>query len=417
MSAAAAARDTRTILVTGARGFLGRNLRCGLDQRLTAGATAAAPAPRWQVLEYNRSDSCSGDTDLEDLCARADVVVHLAGVNRPPREDEFEAINVGLTRRLCEALRAADRQATLLYPSSIHAGADTPYGRSKRRAEELVEAYCQATGAAGWLCRLPGVFGKWCRPNYNSVVATYCFNSARGLPLEVHDPDRQLELVYVDHVVAALLAACGAGAAQGSPTTQGSLTTPSRGLTRSEISPLFRLRLGELAERISALQQHRLSGRIPDLSDELNRCLHATFTAYLDPQALRQDVRLISDQRGWLFELLKSDGAGQVFVSRTAPGVTRGNHYHNSKVEKFCVVQGRGLIRFRAVHSHEVIEVPVDDERIAIVDIPPGTTHSIENTGSSEMITLFWASEIFDPRRPDTTAAPVLLGRAQGGGP
>jgi UDP-2-acetamido-2,6-beta-L-arabino-hexul-4-ose reductase len=377
----------KTVLVTGSAGFIGRNLVTALRRR-----------PALEILEF---DLPAPPERMEELAARADVVVHLAGINRPREESEFVTGNVELTRRLCRALERAGRRAVLLLSSSIQAALDNPYGRSKRAAEQVVEEYQRRVGTAVYVYRLPNVFGKWSRPHYNTVVATFCHQISRGLPVQISDRAHRLRLVYVDDVVRSF---------------ETVILRPDHPPVchRPEVLPEFTVTLGELHDRIVAFRDMAAQGRLPDLSDPFTRALHATYLSFCDPATLARPVELKTDPRGWLFELIKSPHAGQVFVSLTRPGVTRGNHSHDTKVEKFCVIQGQGRIRLRPVHGTEILEYEVSDRDIRVVDIPPGYTHSIENTGTTDMITLFWASEIFDPARPDTHPDPVL---ATGPGP
>jgi UDP-2-acetamido-2,6-beta-L-arabino-hexul-4-ose reductase len=360
-------------LVTGAGGFIGRNL----VERLL----------RTEGVEVLSLEVGDGPEALAERAARADVVFHLAGVNRPERVEEFEEGNAGFTRALAGALRARGRPVPVIFTSSVQAALENPYGASKRRAEEALRAYASASGAPVLVYRLPNVFGKWCRPNYNSVVATFCHNVARGLDLRVDDPARELSLVYVDDVVEAFVGAIG-----------GAASPPAE----PEVKPVFRATVGELAERIRALRAVRETLVLPDLADPFTRRLYATYLSYLDGQDFAYAPPERADQRGTLVELLKSPHFGQIFVSTSHPGVVRGNHYHDTKIEKFCVVRGEAVIRFRHVQGEEVLEYRVSGDRIQLVDIPPGYTHSIENVGAGELVVLFWADEIFDPARPDT---------------
>jgi UDP-2-acetamido-2,6-beta-L-arabino-hexul-4-ose reductase len=341
---------------------------------------------RYEVLEFDLDQRPEA---LAQMAARADLVFHLAGVNRPKAEREFTEGNVDLTRGLCEALKAAGRRAPLVLSSSIQAELDNPYGRSKLAAEDVVERYHQRTGAPVYIYRFPNVFGKWSRPNYNTVVATFCHNISRGLPVQLSDRANLLRFVYIDDVVGGFieLAAREAHPAE---------------TTRCELSPVYSLTLGEVHDLLVSFREQRRQGLLPDLSNPLVKYLYSTYASFYDPRDLAYPVELKTDERGWLFELVKSPAAGQVFVSRTRPGVTRGNHYHDTKLEKFCVIQGEGTIRFRHVLGGEVIEYRVSDRDIRLVDIPPGYTHSIENTGAGDLLTLFWANEIFEPHRPDT---------------
>jgi UDP-2-acetamido-2,6-beta-L-arabino-hexul-4-ose reductase len=370
----------KRILVTGAAGFMGRNLCVALRRQ-----------EGFEVLEYDVQNS---PAELPELAARADLVFHLAGVNRPRVEREFTEGNVDLTRHLCNCLAKAGRKTPVVLSSSIQAESDNPYGRSKHVAEELVLDYHRKTGASVYIYRFPNVFGKWSRPNYNTVVATFCHNISRGLPVQLNNRDTALRFVYIDDVVRAFLEI----AARGEHNSQES---------RCEAQPVYSITLGELHDLLVSFRDTRGQSLIPDLANPLVKSLYSTYVSFCEPRDLAHPVELKTDERGWLFELIKSKGGGQIFVSKTRPGITRGNHYHDSKVEKFCVIQGEGVIRFRHVLHHEVIEYRVSDREICVVDIPPGYTHSIENTGPADMLTLFWANEIFDPQRPDTYAAKV----------
>jgi UDP-2-acetamido-2,6-beta-L-arabino-hexul-4-ose reductase len=369
----------KTILVTGAAGFIGSHVCLALRRSGTA-----------EVIEFTSANQIA---ELPEMLSKADAVIHLAGVNRPQNETEFETGNAGLTRALCECLAESGRRVPVVVSSSIQVERDNPYGRSKLAAEKAMAEYAESTGAPVLIFRLPNVFGKWTRPNYNTVVATFCHQVSRKLPVTISDPEAPLQLVYIDDVVAALIAAVDSQAAGGS--------------SYPKVAPVHQIKLGELHERIASFQADREKSKLPDLGDPLTKVLYSTYLSFLAPDDFARAVDLKTDDRGWLFELVKSDTAGQIFVSKTRPGITRGNHYHDTKVEKFCVIQGKGVIRLRHVLAEEIIEYPVDDLNIQVVDIPPGLTHSIENTGDTEMITLFWANEIFTPSRPDTFFVPV----------
>jgi len=370
----------KTVLVTGAAGFIGRNLVAALKRRGDV-----------RLILF---DVDSPPEALDAGLGGCDVVYHLAGVNRPREEGEFMTGNAGLTERMLARLAGMRRTPVFVLSSSTQAALDNPYGRSKKAAEDAVLAFGDRTGAPVCVYRLPGVFGKWSRPNYNTVVATFCHNIARGLEIVVNDPGRELELVYIDDVVFAFLRHLD--------------DAPDPARRRFEVERTFRITLGDLAERVRRLHAIRETLVVPDLSDDLMKCLHATYLSFLPEDRFGYPVKLNTDDRGWLFELIKSEPFGQIFVSRTLPGITRGNHYHDTKLEKFCVVQGRGVIRFRQIESDRVIEYPVDDKEIRVVDIPPGYTHSIENTGEGEMICLFWSNQLYDPGKPDTYFTPVI---------
>ncbi len=373
-------------VVTGAKGFIGKNLVVALRRARADVAEVDVNSPRGALLAAVRG---------------ADVVFHLAGVNRPEHEGEFVAGNVGSLDALIAAIgecAEADGQSVrplIVLSSSAQATRDNPYGRSKLAAERALEAHAARTDSGAIIYRLPGVFGKWCRPNYNSVVATFCHNIAHDLPIEISDPSHVVELVHIDDVVAQFLT---------------HLDGRAVGVVRGEVHPRFTASLGELSERIRGFRAMRDSLLVPDVGDPFTARLLGTYTSYLPPGDLAYPLERRTDDRGTLAELLRSPHFGQMFVSRTRPGITRGNHYHDIKVEKFCVLSGDAVIRFRPILGDEITEHRVSGTDFKVVDIPPGTTHSIENVGSSEMIVLFWASEILDRERPDTHSLEVLRG-------
>jgi UDP-2-acetamido-2,6-beta-L-arabino-hexul-4-ose reductase len=367
------------VLVTGANGFIGSNLIIGLGRRTD--------------LDIVAVDVDSPESELGKGLDSCEAVFHLAGVNRPGSDEEYEAGNVGVLAGILERLERKQRRPLVVLTSSIQASLDNPYGRSKQRAEQVLMDFAGRTGAPARIFRLPGVFGKWGRPNYNSVVATFCHNIARELPIRLTDPEAKIDLVHVDDVVGSFVRLIG---------------EEIRGAEFDDVQPVFRTTLGELAATLVEFKANRESSRIADLSDPLRRRLFGTFVAYLPPEALACPAAVRSDARGELAELLKAGGHGQIFLSRTRPGITRGNHYHDLKVEKFVVIEGEALIRFRHMFTDEGIEYRVLGSEYRILDIPPGWTHSIENIGTGDLITLFWSSEVFDPANPDTFSAEVL---------
>lgn len=334
---------------------------------------------------------------LNDGLARADVVFHLAGINRPLDPSEFVAGNAGLTESLCKRLNSLGRKPTVVLTSSIQADADNPYGRSKLAAEKLVAAWAGRSGARVVIFRLKNVFGKWCRPNYNSVTATFCYNIARNLPISINNEERVLELIYIDDVVSALLGVVG------------QVSDGVVGVERCNIEKSYHVTLGDLARTIQSFRDARRSLSLPSFDSEFVRRLYATYLSYLDSSDFTYTLEQKTDHRGSLAEFMKSAQFGQIFVSRTKPGITRGNHYHHSKTEKFLVVEGDAVVRFRNIDGTDVIEHRVSGTQYCVVDIPAGYTHSIENVGLGELVTLFWASEVFDPAMPDTYFAPVVL--------
>lgn len=368
------------IVITGADGFVGRNLRHHLQRRegldvqlITSGDTAAS-----------RREKLAG----------ADLVYHLAGCNRPPHPDEFARVNRGFTEQLVEELTALGTHPPIVFSSSTQAALDNPYGVSKREAEDVLAQYAGAHGVPVYLYRLTNVFGKWSRPNYNSVVSTFCHNIAHDLPIQINDPNAQLRLIYIDDVVRHFVSHLDG-------------VHEASGPIYCEAGPIFEITLQELADRIQGFRQSRTSLRLPDLGDRLTKYLYTTYLSYLEPDDFAYDLVERTDERGKLVELLKSEHAGQIFVSSTHPGITRGNHFHHTKVEKFCVLKGEAEIRFRQIDADDVITYRVSGDRIQVVDIPPGYTHNIQNVGDEEMVVLFWANEVFDPQQPDTYAQTV----------
>ena len=366
------------ILITGGRGFLGRNLAAHLVER--------------KDCETRIFDQENTPEELKNWVLEADVIFHLAGVNRPQDPADFERGNAGLTERVCQLLREAGRSPKIVFSSSIQAEADNPYGASKAKAENVLRQFSLDTGACVRIYRLKNLFGKWCRPNYNSVTATFCHNIANDLPISISDPAYTLELSYVDDVVAAFLSEIG-----------GRQTAGEAGADILSCG----IQLGDLAGRIQAFHEMRTTLTLPDFADWFNRALYATYLSYVPQAALQQNLEIKSDARGSLAEFIKQEHFGQIFVSRTMPGVTRGNHYHHTKTEKFLVVEGNGLIRMRPIEGGPVREYLVIGSAYQVVNIPPGFTHSITNVGLGELVTLFWSSEIFDPNSPDTYYLPV----------
>ncbi len=375
-------RIVKTVLITGSRGFIGRNLAAHLRLRDDV-----------RLLGYDLDNT---ETELRDGASQADVIFHLAGVNRPQDPAEFETGNAGSTEQLCRILGRCGRAPLVILSSSIQAELDNPYGVSKRHAEAALQHFAADSGATIAIFRLKNVFGKWCRPNYNSVVATFCHHVAHDLPIQVSDPNRELELVHVDDVISAML---------------GEMERPQRrqrGIVAPDPVPSYRLTLGDLAARIQSFRAMRQSLGTPDFSAAFNRQLYGVYLSHVEPPQADYGLGVKSDARGSLAEFIKSPWFGQIFVSRTRPGATRGNHFHHAKAEKFLVVSGEGLIRLRSIEGGEIHEFRVRGEHYRVVDILPGYTHSITNVGAAELITLFWASEIFDPQRPDTHELPVL---------
>lgn len=369
------------VLVTGSRGFIGKNLVTELRNQGYS-----------EILEFNRN---SDKALLDSYTKECEFVFHLAGINRPKDEKEFMEGNVEFTSELLELLKKHNNKAPVLISSSIQADRDNPYGISKKMAENLVFTHSTKTGAKSLVYRLPNIFGKWCKPNYNSAVATFCYNIARDLDIHINDSKAELTLTYIDDVVISLLAAL-----KGEEIREGDFCC---------VSKTYKITIGELAEKIYDFRKNRDTLIMPSLEYEFDRALYGTYLSYLAEDNFSYHLKKNEDNRGWLAEFIKSRSMGQIFVSKTYPGISRGNHWHHTKVEKFLVIQGEAVIRFRKIDSEEVIEYIVDGEMPEVLDIPVGYTHSITNIGENDVITLFWASEILNPDKKDTYWEDVLI--------
>ena len=455
------------ILVTGAKGFVGRNLCAVLARR--------------DDVRLFRHDVEQTSAELEAALAAADVVYHLAGVNRPLDPADFAKGNADFTRQLCDRLLALKRLPLIVLSSSTQAELDNPYGASKRQAEQIVADYAHACATSPRLCasalnitsdrqssrqgmepqptadcplptadcplptadcplptahcplptadcplptadcplsppyarvfRLPNVFGKWSRPNYNSAVATWCHNIARGLPIQVRDPAATVTLVYIDDVVNAFLACLVPSAGE----------DPQPPCVQAGIAPTYTRTLGEITELIRGFRAGRETLAVPGQTDAFVKKLYATYLSFLPEDQFGYPLKMNVDARGSFTEFIRTPERGQVSVNLSRPGIVKGNHWHHTKVEKFLVVSGRGVIRFRKVDGDfnaeaqgkdltqrrrgaegKILEYFVSGEKLEVIDIPPGYTHNIENLGDTEMVTVMWANEPFDPAVPDT---------------
>jgi len=363
------------VLVTGANGFIGKNLSVTLENM-----------KGYEVLKYCHQDTLD---DLKTLCREADFVVHLAGVNRPSKEEDHDMVNRGLTETLLGILDDLGHPVPVMLSSSTQALLDNPYGKSKRKAETLVMDWGKRNNVPVYVYRFPNVFGKWCRPNYNSVVATWCHAIARDEPIRNDDPGKTLNLVYIDHVVTEIV-----------QTLEGNPTIGSDGFGTVPIT--FHVTLAELEKRLRSYRESRNTLSLPDSSDILDKCLYATYLSYLPEDSFSYPLVTHSDNRGSFTEFLRTPERGQVSVNISKPGITKGNHWHHTKNEKFLVLSGKGLIRFRRVGNEKVFEYTVSGEKLEVVDIPTGYTHSLVNTGDTDLVTIMWVNECFDPENPDT---------------
>lgn len=366
------------VAITGAHGFIGRNLQVRLQE-----------LQRFEVAPVTRTTT---DHARRAIFGAADAVVHLAGVNRPVDPAQFAVGNADLTTAICTELRAGSRAIPLVYASSTQAELDNPYGRSKRDAENAILQYALDTDVGAAILRLPNVFGKWARPNYNSAVATFCHNIARGLPVRVHDAAAALQLMYVDDVVDTIVALLDGGVA-------------ARGLV--PVGPIHATTVGLVADVIQRFADSRDSLDMPPVGSGLMRALYATYVSALPVERFAYALRRHEDPRGVFAEMLRTTDSGQFSFFSAHPGVTRGGHYHHTKTEKFLVVQGLARFGFRHVVTSEQHEIVVDGRESRVVETVPGWVHDITNIGTEELIVLLWANEVFDPLKPDTIPARV----------
>ncbi len=373
------------VLVTGSNGFVGRSLVAVLKNPQAFDKSIELDADLI-VLEY---DIGVNEEQLARFCFETDFVVNLAGVNRPKEQEDFIKGNADFAALLLEKLKAANNRCPVLLASSTQAALDNPYGKSKRAGEELTFTYARETGASVYVYRFPNIFGKWCRPNYNSAVATFCHNIANDLPITVSDRNIILKLVYIDDVVAEIIAAL-----KGQPHRDES--------GFCSVPVVHEASLGRITDSLYSFKESRENIVLPQLSDPFISKLYATYLSYLPPEDFKYPLKMNVDERGSFTEILRLGDFGQVSVNVSKPGITKGNHWHNTKNEKFCVVSGTGVIRFRKIGEDAVYEYPVSSEKIEVVDIPTGYTHNIINTGSGELVTIMWASETFNPQKPDT---------------
>jgi len=378
------------ILITGAKGFIGKNLIAELNNIKEGKTKGYNLTSDLNLFVYDI------DTDpalLDDYCKKADFVFHLAGVNRPREQREYMEVNFGFTSTLLDALKKHGNNCPIMLSSSVQAELNNPYGVSKKAGEDLLFNYGKEVGAEVLIYRLPNVFGKWCRPNYNSAVATFCHNIAHGLPIQVNDPNVWMTLVYIDDVVKELISAL-----EGNPHKEGNFC---------KVPIEYRITLSEIVNLIYSFKESRKNLYVPNLSDDFTKKLYSTYLSYLPEDQFSYLLKMNVDERGSFTEFLKSTDRGQVSVNISKPGITKGQHWHHTKNEKFLVVSGKGVIRFRKIDEKKVYEYFVSGDKLEVVDIPVGYTHNIENLGDTDMVTVMWVNELFDPERPDTYFLPV----------
>lgn len=361
------------VLVTGANGFIGRNLVARLNE-----------LKDYEVISIDINNTRD---ELVKGLLEAEFIFHLAGINRPKDEKEFFEGNSGLTGDIVNILKENNKNTSIVITSSIQADLDNAYGQSKKLAEEELLMYSATTKAKVSIYRLPNVFGKWCRPNYNSAVATFCHNIARGEEIWVSDPSREMTLVYIDDVVRCLIS---------SMEDENVLS----GYVNVDVE--HKATLGHIVELLNSFVESRKNLMVPNMEDEFTKKLYSTYLSYLPEDKFIYPLKMNVDNRGSFTEFLKTSDRGQVSINISKPGITKGNHYHHTKNEKFLVVSGEGVIQFRKIDSEEVIEYKVSGEKLEVIDIPVGYTHNIINTGEADMVTVMWVNEVFNPEKPDT---------------
>ena len=362
------------ILVTGSKGFIGLNLL----ERLSRMEDIV-------ISTFSREDTLE---TLDEKVQEADFIFHLAGINRPENPEEFYKGNRDLTQRIVDAAKKNDKNTPILMTSSTQAEHDNDYGKSKREGEMALETYAKESGTVAYIYRLPNVFGKWSRPNYNTVIATWCHNVTRDLPIQVNDESAELTLVYIDDVVNQFVKHLDENG--------------QSGIVRPQVSPLYKKTLGEIKALLMAFKESRTELTVPRVGRGFERVLYATYLSFFPTDKFSYLLNGYDDERGTFYEFVKTLDSGQFSISTTAPGITRGNHYHNTKNEKFLVIKGEASIKHRQIHGDEIIEYKVSDKKMEVVEMIPGYTHDITNTGDSEMVLLLWANETFDREYPDT---------------
>lgn len=362
------------ILVTGSSGFIGSNLIAELKNR--------------GFLDIYECDQNSTTADIESFTKNCDFVFHLAGVNRPESEVEFMVGNYDFTLKLLEHLKKNNNKAPILMTSSIQAILDNPYGRSKLAGEQIIKEFGVKENVLTLIFRLPNVFGKWCRPNYNSVIATFCHNISRDLNVTISDPDKRIKLVYIDDVVNTFIYRMQ--------------KLEHSGDVECLINPVYDVSISEIKSLIDSYKLSREELLIPNVEEEFSKKLYSTYLSYLPDDIFSYSLKSNNDERGSFTEFLKSHNCGQISINISKPGIVKGNHWHNTKTEKFLVVSGEAKIRFRRIGSSDIIEYCVSGNDLKVVDIPVGYTHSITNVGETDLVTVMWVNEIFDKNKPDT---------------
>ncbi|CAN1499979.1 WcaG Nucleoside-diphosphate-sugar epimerases [Burkholderiaceae bacterium] len=369
----------KKILVTGSKGFIGKNLLAHLHDNTLA-----------EIISFENHQD---ESQLRALVQQAELIIHLAASNRPKNSADFARINVGLTRLLCSAIEDSKRAIPIIFTSSTQASLPNPYGESKLVAEQVLQQFSSTHNNSLAIYRLPGVFGKWCKPNYNSVVATFCHNIAHDLPIQIHEPNKEIDLVHIDDVIRSILE---------------NIKNPFQGIIAPIINPTYQITLGKLAAIISDFNIQRAQGKVDCVGTGFLRALYSTFISYLPPEKFTNIISGSSDRRGIFVEFLKTPNCGQISYFTALPGITRGEHYHHTKTEKFLVAKGRARFQFRNLITNEICEIYTSCSHPEIVDSIPGWAHNITNIDDSELIVIVWANEIYNHQLPDTIPAKYL---------
>ena len=362
-------RFSMNILVTGAYGFLGKHISLRLEES------------GHNVIKYGRLD---GDLDVK--VKKSEFIFHLAGINRTDDESEFSRVNVGLTQQIIDEILKTKKEIPIVFASSYQALQEKPYGISKKQAEDVLIDYHKKTSNPVYIYRLPGIFGKWSKPYYNTVVATFIDQVLSGKPLTIHDPNTEIEICYIDDVLDIMTYHLNWKSSE----------------VYQDVSLKYKLSLQELSEILQSFKALEEKKMIPDLKDAFTKKLYSTYLSFKPLDNLNQPLKVNSDERGSFTEILKQPGFGQVSVNVSKPGIEKGHHYHHHKHEKFLVVSGYGEVTLRSLLSDETVTYQVSEEKHEVIDIPPGFVHSIKNTGNKDLVTLMWANEIFDKEKPDT---------------
>ena len=363
----------KKILVTGSKGFIGKNFIVKLKELST-----------FTILEFNRDDSLDS---LSNLVSKSDIVIHLLAENRPTNIKDYYLVNTEITKKICDTIKNVKKNIPIIFTSSIQAGLNNDYGKSKLQAEEAIKLFIKDTEYSAVIYRLPGVFGKWCKPNYNSVVATFCFNTINDLPLEIDDKEKEMRLIYIDDLIHDLL---------------NTLANIKKGLVWASVKSEYLIKIGKLATIIQSFKISRKNLIVESFGFGITKLLYATYLSYLEPKFFSYNIPVYKDERGIFSEIIKTNSSGQFSYFTINQNKVRGGHYHNSKTEKFLIIKGSACFRFKHAISKTIYEINVSEENLQIIDTVPGWIHNIINIGDGEVVGIVWANEIFDHRKPDT---------------